>query len=66
MAGAAYGNVPEELTVVESGIRYVAPLASGQKTGWFYDQAANRRKLAAFLPRMPMFWMPAATSEHGP
>ena len=50
VAAAAFGEVPEELTVMENGIRYVAPLAAGQKTGWFYDQATNRRKMAAFLP----------------
>ena len=28
-----------------------APLAEGQKTGWFYDQTANRALLGRFLPR---------------
>ena len=35
----------------EAGIDFVAPLAEGQKTGWFYDQAANRALLGRFLPR---------------
>ncbi|MFO0334193.1 MAG: class I SAM-dependent rRNA methyltransferase, partial [Pseudomonadota bacterium] len=36
------GEVPESVEVVEAGLRFAAPLAGGQKTGWFYDQAANR------------------------
>jgi len=51
VAEPAFGPIPEELIIIESGIRYVAPLRDGQKTGWFFDQTANRRKLAAFLPR---------------
>ncbi|MEO7774091.1 MAG: class I SAM-dependent rRNA methyltransferase [Steroidobacteraceae bacterium] len=38
-------ELPEELEVIENGITYSAPLAAGQKTGWFYDQAANRQRL---------------------
>jgi 23S rRNA (cytosine1962-C5)-methyltransferase len=49
-AGAAFGEVGAELAVREGGIDFVAPLAQGQKTGWFYDQAANRARLAAYLP----------------
>ena len=30
------------------GIDFAAPLAQGQKTGWFYDQTANRALLGAF------------------
>jgi 23S rRNA (cytosine1962-C5)-methyltransferase len=44
---AALGDVPERVEIVENGLRFEAPLAGGQKTGWFYDQAANRRQ---FLP----------------
>jgi 23S rRNA (cytosine1962-C5)-methyltransferase len=47
----AFGSVPDELQVVESGLRFRAPLAEGQKTGWFYDQTANRQRLIRFLPR---------------
>lgn len=32
--------------VVEEGVRYVADLVSGQKTGFFLDQRENRRRLA--------------------
>jgi 23S rRNA (cytosine1962-C5)-methyltransferase len=45
----AFGSVPDEVTIVESGLQFVAPLREGQKTGWFYDQTANRRRLLHFL-----------------
>jgi 23S rRNA (cytosine1962-C5)-methyltransferase len=48
-AELAFGAVPEELEVVETGLRFVAPLRTGQKTGWFYDQTANRARLARYL-----------------
>ncbi len=38
-----------KLTVREQGLEFVAPLAEGQKTGWFYDQAANRQRLHRYL-----------------
>ena len=44
---AVHGELPATVTVVEDGLTFTAPLAAGQKTGWFYDQAANRRQ---FLP----------------
>jgi 23S rRNA (cytosine1962-C5)-methyltransferase len=31
-------------------VDFIAPLADGQKTGWFYDQAANRERLRRYLP----------------
>jgi 23S rRNA (cytosine1962-C5)-methyltransferase len=47
---AAFGEAVAELRVREAGIDFVAPLADGQKTGWFYDQTANRALLGRFLP----------------
>jgi 23S rRNA (cytosine1962-C5)-methyltransferase len=44
------GKAPEELLLIENGIRFVTPLLAGQKTGWFYDQTANRALLKRFLP----------------
>jgi 23S rRNA (cytosine1962-C5)-methyltransferase len=44
---AALGEVPAQVHVRERGLQFAAPLEGGQKTGWFYDQAANR---AQFLP----------------
>ena len=46
----AFGAVPEELEVREAGLHFVAPLRAGQKTGWFYDQTANRQRLLRYLP----------------
>jgi len=43
-------EAPAEVTVREQGLGFVAPLADGQKTGWFYDQAANRERLRRYLP----------------
>jgi 23S rRNA (cytosine1962-C5)-methyltransferase len=48
---AARGALPETVEVVENGCTFHAPLASGQKTGWFYDQAANRRAFLALAAR---------------
>jgi 23S rRNA (cytosine1962-C5)-methyltransferase len=49
VAEVAFGEVPESLTVREAGLSFSAPLAAGQKTGWFYDQCANRARLARYL-----------------
>jgi 23S rRNA (cytosine1962-C5)-methyltransferase len=46
----AAGRMPEELTVLEGDLRYSLPLAGAQKTGWFYDQTANRELLRRLLP----------------
>ena len=35
------------VAVHENGIRYFADLASGQKTGWYYDQRDNRAFIAS-------------------
>ncbi len=43
---AALGEVPDHVEVEENGVRFHVPMGGGQKTGWFYDQAANR---AGFL-----------------
>jgi 23S rRNA (cytosine1962-C5)-methyltransferase len=48
--GSAWTAAPAEVTVREQGVEFVAPLAEGQKTGWFYDQAANRERLRRYLP----------------
>jgi len=49
-AEVAFGAVPQELQVRESGLSFAAPLREGQKTGWFYDQTANRQRLLRYLP----------------
>jgi 23S rRNA (cytosine1962-C5)-methyltransferase len=45
----AIGDVPEEVSVPEGGVRYAAPLRSGQKTGYYYDQRDNRLELRRFV-----------------
>jgi 23S rRNA (cytosine1962-C5)-methyltransferase len=49
LAEAAFGDAPAEVEVVESGLRFAAPLADGQKTGWFYDQSENRARLGRYV-----------------
>lgn len=43
------GEVPDELEVVEAGLRFRVSARGGQKTGWFYDQRSNRDRLMAYL-----------------
>jgi 23S rRNA (cytosine1962-C5)-methyltransferase len=42
----ALGTVPGQVDVIEGGVTFRVPLAAGQKTGWFFDQAANRSAVA--------------------
>ncbi len=46
---AATGKFDELGQVLEDDLEFQAPLAEGQKTGWFYDQAANRRALSKYV-----------------
>ena len=43
------GSVPEPVEVAEGGARFVTSLCRGQKTGWFYDQVDNRRRLPRYV-----------------
>jgi 23S rRNA (cytosine1962-C5)-methyltransferase len=43
------GTFDKPAWVIEDGLEFQAPLADGQKTGWFFDQAANRRALSKYL-----------------
>lgn len=43
------GDVPETVDLFESGVPFKAPVRGGQKTGWFYDQHANRDRLAPYV-----------------
>lgn len=45
----AIGETANVATVIEDGLRFEAPVLEGQKTGWFFDQAANRRALTKYL-----------------
>lgn len=42
-AGVLYGTAPEELEILQDGIRFVVSPLGGQKTGSFLDQRENRR-----------------------
>ena len=42
------GDVPYETVVQENGCTFRVPIIEGQKTGWFYDQRANRLLAARF------------------
>lgn len=44
-----FGALPEELTVQESDLTFAVPLAAGQKTGWYFDQTANRARLKRYV-----------------
>jgi 23S rRNA (cytosine1962-C5)-methyltransferase len=46
---AAHGRTAAEFEVIEDGLRFHAPVLEGQKSGWFYDQAANRRALSKYV-----------------
>jgi len=45
----AFGTAPEQVQVEENGVRFRVPVGGGQKTGWFYDQAANRAALLKYV-----------------
>jgi 23S rRNA (cytosine1962-C5)-methyltransferase len=45
----AFGEVPELVDVEEGGVTFRIPLGGGQKTGWFFDQAANRLALRKYV-----------------
>ena len=38
----ARGTVPDTIEIKESGLRFIVPLGGGQKTGFYFDQRANR------------------------
>jgi 23S rRNA (cytosine1962-C5)-methyltransferase len=44
-----FGEPPGMLVVEEGGLRFQAPASGGQKTGWFFDQAANRLALRKYV-----------------
>jgi len=45
----AHGQVPGLVPVEEGGCQFEVSLSEGQKTGWFYDQAANRDQFMRFV-----------------
>lgn len=43
------GTVPELVPLVENNTRLLAPILSGQKTGWFYDHRMNRARMQSYV-----------------
>ncbi|MGY6629903.1 MAG: class I SAM-dependent rRNA methyltransferase [Wenzhouxiangella sp.] len=43
------GSLPAEITVEEGDLRFKLDLMSGQKTGWYFDQRANRERVMPLL-----------------
>lgn len=48
-ADVGFGEPPGPLRVREGGVEFAIDAIGGQKTGWFYDQRANREALAPFV-----------------
>ncbi len=46
---AAYGKSSREVELLENGVKMLAPLHDGQKTGWFFDQRPNRALLKRYV-----------------
>jgi len=44
-----FGEIPEAVEVLENGLKFKVPLGGGQKTGWFFDQAANRQAFLKYI-----------------
>ncbi|MGB4100301.1 MAG: class I SAM-dependent rRNA methyltransferase [Alphaproteobacteria bacterium] len=43
----AKGTIPGRIILQENNLQFMADLAEGQKTGWFYDQRRNRAAVAS-------------------
>ncbi|MBP0050042.1 class I SAM-dependent rRNA methyltransferase [Marinobacterium sp. AK62] len=43
------GEVPELAPLNENGVNLVAPVLTGQKTGWFYDHRENRARMQTLV-----------------
>jgi len=44
-----FGEVPDEVPLIENGTRFHAPVFTGQKTGWFYDHRLSRAQLQQWV-----------------
>lgn len=45
----ALGEIPDLVEIEENGLRFGVDLIVGQKTGWFFDQRDNRRRLERYV-----------------
>ena len=48
-SGWLLGDGPEEVEILENGLRFAVDIAHGQKTGHFFDQRENRAALAPLV-----------------
>lgn len=46
-----FGEVPARIPVIEGALEFEVDPHTGQKTGWYYDQRANRARLAPLVRR---------------
>lgn len=44
-SGAIKGEPLENVSLIENGVTFSAPISEGQKTGWFYDHRVARQKM---------------------
>jgi 23S rRNA (cytosine1962-C5)-methyltransferase len=44
-----YGEVPQQVPLQENGVHFLAPVYTGQKTGWFYDHRMSRARLTSWV-----------------
>lgn len=44
-----FGEALEEAELCENGVKFLAPVVNGQKTGWFYDHRMNRARLQDYV-----------------
>lgn len=49
--GVIYGEVPNEIEIVENGIKFAMSLHDGQKTGFYLDQRRNRHIVSKYIQR---------------
>lgn len=45
----ALGGAPDEVELIENGVKFTAPIRGGQKTGWFYDHRMNRARMKSYV-----------------
>ena len=45
----AKGGDIEDAEFTENGVKFLAPIIAGQKTGWFYDHRMNRARLKDYV-----------------
>jgi len=44
-----FGEEIEEAELEENGVKFIAPVVTGQKTGWFYDHRMSRARLKDYV-----------------